>query len=135
MPDIPLHTNSPADPPRRYTIVSRFDFHAAVQVHGAFAILVIAEGFDGQRQQGRPLFGEHGRDLPLGGAVDARIGPTLFPVVEVGLRFRQAFEAHPFERRSLRMADTRLDLPFSIRMADTAWARGRHVLNRYVGGK
>ena len=56
--------------------------------------------------------GEHGRDLPLGGAVDARVGPTFFPVIQVALGFRQAFKAHAFERRLLGMADAGLDLPF-----------------------
>src|ERR1019366_9429016 len=69
MPDVPLHTDPSADPARRRTIVSRFDFDAAVQVHRAFAVLVIAEGLDGQRQQGRSLFGEYHHDLPLGGAM------------------------------------------------------------------
>jgi hypothetical protein len=53
-----------ADPARRHnTVVGRFDLHATVQVHGAFPELVIAKGLDGQRQQGRPFFGEHDRDL------------------------------------------------------------------------
>ncbi len=52
----------------------------------------------------RPLFGEHGGHLAFGGAVDARVGPVLFPVIEVGLRFFQAFEAQSFQRRLLRMA-------------------------------
>src|SRR5262249_14961805 len=38
---------------------------------------------------------EHSRDLPLGSAVDTRVGPARFPVVQVGLGFLQAFEAWP----------------------------------------
>src|ERR1035437_6895510 len=86
MPEIPLHTDAAADPARRRAIVSSFDLDAAIQVHRAFTVLVIAEGLDGQWQQGRPLFGEHGSDLPLGGAMDARVGPARFPMVQVGLR-------------------------------------------------
>jgi hypothetical protein len=89
-------------------------------VHGALAVLVVAERLDRQRQQSRPPFGEHNGDLPLGGAVDARVGPARFPVVQVGLGFLEAFEAESFQRRFLRMADTGLNLPFSIRIRDAA---------------
>ena len=111
MPEVPLHADAPADPTRRRTVVSCFDFHAAIQVHGALTVLVIAEGLDWQRKQGRPLFGEHGRDLSLGGAMDARVGPACFPVVQIGLRLLRAFEAHALQRRLLRMPDAALDLP------------------------
>jgi hypothetical protein len=37
---IPLHSNTPADPARRCPIVCGFDFDAAVQMHGSFAVLV-----------------------------------------------------------------------------------------------
>ena len=59
------------------------------------------------------LFREHGCDLPLGGAVNARVGPALFPTIQIGLRFFQALEALAFERRLLRMADARLDFAFA----------------------
>ena len=132
MPDIPLHADAPADPARRRAVVGRFDFHAAVQVHRAFAVLVIAEGLDGQRQQGRPLFGEHGGDLPLGGAVDARVGPARFPVIQVGLRLLKAFEAHALQRRLLRMADAALDLPLAIRIRHAARQRDHAVVPQHV---
>ena len=76
---IPLHLDAPADPARRRAVVGRFDFHAAIQMHRALAVLVVAERLHGQRLQRRPLFGEHGGDLPLGGAVDARVGPARLP--------------------------------------------------------
>src|ERR1035441_5295581 len=47
MPDVPLHTDASSDPAGRRTIVSCFDFYAAVQVYRAFTVLVIAEGLDG----------------------------------------------------------------------------------------
>jgi hypothetical protein len=37
--------------------------------------------------------------------MDARVGPALFPAIQIRLRFFQALEAHPFERRFLRVAD------------------------------
>jgi len=74
-------------------------------VHRAFAELVITEGLQRQRQQCRPLFGEHGGDLTFGGAVNAGIGPALFPMVEIALRLLQAFEAESFERGFLGMTD------------------------------
>jgi hypothetical protein len=40
-----------------------------------------------------------------GGPMDARVGPALFPAIQIRLRFFQALEAHPFERRFLRVAD------------------------------
>ena len=48
---IPLHLNAPADPARRRAVVSGFDFDAAIQMHGALAVLVIAERLERQRQQ------------------------------------------------------------------------------------
>src|ERR1035437_5762996 len=111
MPEIPLHTDAAADPARRRAIVSSFDLDAAIQVHRAFTVLVIAEGLDGQWQQGRPLFGEHGSDLPLGGAMDARVGPARFPMVQVGLRLFRSFEANALQRCLLRVAHAALDLP------------------------
>src|SRR5674476_955196 len=107
MPDVPLHTDAAADPARRRTIVSRFDFYTAIQVHRAFTVLVIAEGLDGQRQQRRPLLGEHSRDLPLGGAMDARVGPACFPMVQIGLRLLGAFKAQALQPVSY----THLTLP------------------------
>jgi hypothetical protein len=43
---IPLHLNTAADPARRRAIVGGFHFDATIQVHRAFAVLVIAKGFD-----------------------------------------------------------------------------------------
>ena len=82
-----------ADPAGRRAIVSRFHFHAAVQMHRALAVLVIAERFDWQRQQRRFFFREHRGHLAFGGAVNARVGPALFPAVQIGLRFFQQFRS------------------------------------------
>jgi len=65
-------------------------------VYGSLAVLVIAKGLQWKRLECGFLFGEHGRDLPLRGAVNARVGPTFFPVIEIGLRGLQAIEALTF---------------------------------------
>src|SRR4030095_15845620 len=132
MPDVPLHTDTAADPARRRTIVSCFDFHTTVQVHSAFAILVIAERFDGQRQQGGPLLGEHGGDLTLGGAMDARVGPARFPMIQVGLCLLRAFETHALQRCLLRMAHAALDLPLAIGIRHAATHRDHAVVPQHV---
>ena len=53
-------------------------------------------------------------------------------MVQVGLRFLQAFEAQPFERCLLRVADTGLDFPFPIRIADTAGQGDGAVMREHV---
>src|SRR5258708_6993304 len=117
---IPLHWNTPADPARRRAVIGRFDLHATIQMDRAFAVLVIAERLQWQRLQSRPLLGKHDRDLPLSGAVNTSVGPTLFPIVQVVLSLLQTFEALALQRCFLRVADAGLDLPFAIRMRDAA---------------
>ena len=102
---IPLHRNLLADPPWRRAVVGRIHFHAAIQIDLALAILVVAERFDRQREQGGFFFGEHGRHLPFGSAVNAGVGPAFLPVIQVGLSFVQTFEALSLEGRFLSMAD------------------------------
>ena len=76
---VPLHSDQASDPARGQAVVGGLDFDTTVQMHDPLAILVVAERFQGQREQERFFFGKHGRDLPFGGAVDARIGATGFP--------------------------------------------------------
>ena len=71
-------------------------------------------------------------DLPLGGAVDARVGPARFPVVQVGLSFLQAFEAKSFQRGILGMADAPFHFPLAIRIADAAGQRDNTVVSKHV---
>jgi hypothetical protein len=59
-------------------------------------------------------------NLTFGRAVDTSVGPALFPAVEIRLCFFQVFKAHPFERRSLGVADARLHFPFAIGILDPA---------------
>jgi hypothetical protein len=75
-----------ADPSRRRSVVSRFNLDAAIEMHGALAILVVAERLQRQRLQIWLFFGEHRRHLPLGAAVDTLISPAFFPVIEIRLR-------------------------------------------------
>jgi hypothetical protein len=129
---IPLHVNPASDPARRRAIVGGLDFDAAVQMHGPLAIEVIAKRLDRQRQQRRFLFGEHGGDLPLGRAVNARVGPALLPVIQIRLRLFQALEALTLQRRFLRVADAGFDLPFPVRISHAARQSDRAVMLQHI---
>jgi hypothetical protein len=63
------------------------------------------------------LVSEHGGDLALGGAVDARVRPARVPAVEIRLGLLDRLKAQALER-GLRVGDGRLDLPLSIRIFD-----------------
>src|SRR5215468_8051818 len=67
---VPSHMNFATNPAWRQTIVGSFHLDTAVQVYDSSPILVIAKRLQGQREQSRLFFGEHGGDLPLGGAMD-----------------------------------------------------------------
>jgi hypothetical protein len=103
---IPLHLYMSTDPTWRGSIVSRLDFHAAVRMYRTVAVTVVAEGLERQRKQRRPLFSEHRCDLAFGCAMNTRIGPALFPVVQISLRFLQAFKTLSLQWSFLSMADT-----------------------------
>ena len=66
------------------------------------------------------LFGKHGGDLPFGRAMNAGVGPALFPAIQIRLRFFQALEAHSFERCSFGVTDSGLHFPFAIGILDPA---------------
>src|SRR6266852_6000966 len=131
-PSIPLHLDPPADPAGRRAVVSRFDFHAAIHMNRAFAVLVIAEWLDRKRQQSGFLFREHGRHLAFGGAVDACVRPVLLPSIQVGLCFWERFEALSFQRRLLRVTDAGLHLALAIRILDAAGHGDRVVVAEHV---
>ena len=132
MGGIPLHLNAAADPAWRRSVVSGFHFDAAIRVHCAFAVLVLAEWLDWQRKQCETLFGKPRRNLPLSGSVNARVGPALLPVVQIGLRLFEALEALPFERRLLRMPDAGFNLAFAIRVPHAARKRGDAVMLQHI---
>src|SRR5207249_2995806 len=91
---IPLHFYQFANPARWQTVKCGFDFDAAIEMHDAVAVLVIAEGFQWQCKQRRLFLGEHCRDLPFCGAVDAGIGPSQFPVIEVDRKSTRLNSSH-----------------------------------------
>jgi len=83
-------------------------------MHGALAVLVITERLQRQWQQRRSLFGKHGRDLTFGGAVNARISPPLFPVIQVGLSLFEGLEAQAFQRCFLGMGDATFHFSLAV---------------------
>src|SRR5205823_6475656 len=129
---VPLDGEAFAHVPGRGAVVRALDLDAAVEVHGARAVLVVAKRRERQRPQRGLLFGKHGRDLALRGPVDARVGPAGVPVIEVRLAVRERLEAHPAQRRALRVPDGRLRLPLAIGMADAAWERDDAVVREDV---
>ena len=89
-------------------------------MHGAAAVLVVAERLERQRAERRALLGEHDGDLALGRAVDAGIGPAPLPAVEIRLSDVEPLEAEAAQRRLLGVADGRLDLALAIGVSDAA---------------
>src|SRR4249920_167920 len=108
MVGIPLHLDVTPDPTWRCAIVGRLHFHTAIQMDRTGAVLVIAKRLDGQRLQSRTLFGEHSRNLPLSCAVNARIGPALFPVIQVSLCLLKTLKTLPLQRGILCVTDAAL---------------------------
>ena len=112
---VPLDRDFLAEPAGRRGVVGVLDLDAAVEMDRARAELVVAKRLERQRPERRPLLGEHGGDLALGGAVDASVGPARVPAVEVGLRRFERLEAQALER-GLGVADGRLHFAFPIRI-------------------
>src|SRR5207302_423036 len=79
---IPLHPDQSADVPGRYGVVGAGDFDVPIEVHGAIAVLVETKRLDGQRSEEWLLLRKHRRDLALGGAVNASVGPVCLPAIE-----------------------------------------------------
>lgn len=73
--------------------------------------------------------GKHRGNLPFGAAVNPRVGPMLFPVIEIVLRRGEAVELLAFQGRLLRMADAGLHIAFAIGTGDPA-GKGDHVVMR-----
>jgi hypothetical protein len=53
-------------------------------------------------------------------------------VIEIGLRLLDGLEAHPVQRRPLRVADARFDFPFTIGITDATRQRGDTVMGEDV---
>src|SRR5580692_3905649 len=111
---VPLYVDLPPDPARRRAIISSFYFDTTIQMNRALAVLVVTERLQRQRLQMGLLFGEHRRYLPLGAAVDALVGPALFPVIQIRVGFFQALELLSLQWRFLCMGYTGLNLTLSI---------------------
>jgi hypothetical protein len=129
---VPLHLHGPPDPPGWQAVIGRLDFDATVQMHHALSVLVVTEGLERQREQVRFFFREHGRDLTFGRAMDARVGPALFPAIQIRLRLFQALETHSLEWRFLRVADPRLHFPLAIGIFDPARQRHHAVVSKHI---
>jgi hypothetical protein len=82
--------------------------------------LVVAERLDGQWLETGLFFGEHDGHLAFGGAVNACIGPSLLPVIEIGLGVGQRLKPLALQRRLFGVSDAALHFAFSIRIANTA---------------
>src|SRR5213594_1439330 len=134
---IPLNVDKLSNPARWHAVVGGFDFDTAIQMNGAFAVLVITEGFQWQWKQERLFFGEHRRHLPLCRAVNARVGPARLPLIQIRLGFFQAFEAHSFQWSLLGVSDARFDFPFAVGIANSARHSDdavvpQHILEQWI---
>src|SRR4051794_5457039 len=90
-------------------------------MHGPLTVLVKEKRFDWEWEKRRTFFYKHRCHLPLSGAVNACIGPPLFPTIQIRLRLFQALEAQPFQRCLFRMADTRFHFALAIWISYAAW--------------
>src|SRR5208282_1537823 len=132
---IPLHFDASSDPPRGQAVIGCFDLHAAIQMYDALTVLVVAEGFERQRKQRWFFLVEHGCHLPFRGAMNARIGPTFFPAIQISLRFFQTLEALAFEWSFLRVSDTRFYFPLAIGIFNPARHRHHAVVCEHIAKK
>ena len=101
-------------------------------MHRAHAVLVIAERLQRKRLQKGLFLSEHRRHLPLGPAMDTRIGPVRFPVVQIRLRIFQTLELLALQRRHLSMVYATLDFPLSIRITHLARKCGHAIVGQNV---
>ncbi len=129
---IPLHLDALADPAGRRAVVRGLDFDAAIEMHRALAVAVIAKRFERQRPERRPLLGKHRGDLALRRAVDARVGPARLPAIEVRLRLLERLEAEASAAASSARGRRRLRLCLCDRdrRRDTAARRRRSARAR-----
>src|ERR1051325_9002161 len=118
---IPLHLDCLSDPTRRDAVEGPLHFEAAVKMNDTTAVLVIAEWFNRQRKQRRLLFDEHRRNLSLRCAVDARIGPAGFPLIQIRLSLLETLKPLSLEWCFLSVGHGGLHFPFAIGILNPAW--------------
>jgi hypothetical protein len=97
-------------------------------MHDSLAVLVITKRLEGQGLEEGFFFCEHGRDLPFGGAVDARIGAVGLPTIQIGLGFFQTLEAFSLEWSFLRVTDSGFNFAFAIGILDAAGQRHNAIV-------
>ena len=129
---VPLHRDALTDPARRHAVVRGLDFDAAIEVHAARAVAIVAKGLERERLQMRALLRKHRAHLTLGGAVDARVGPARLPLIEVRLRRLNRLEALAAQRRLLRVPDARFHFAFAIRIAHATRQRDHVVVREHI---
>jgi hypothetical protein len=129
---VPLHLEASSDPAGRRAVVRGFDFDAAIEMDRARAEAVVAKRLEGQRAEGRTLVGKHDGDLPLGRAVDARVRPPRFPLIEIGLAGLEALEALALQWGLLRMPHAGFDLALAIWIADATRQRDHAVVREHI---
>src|SRR5205823_2554629 len=98
-----------ADPAGRRAVVRRLDFDTAIEMDRALAVPVIAKRFERERAERRLLLGKHDGDLPLRRAVDARVGPSRLPAIQIRLRLLERLETEAAQRCLLRVPDAGFD--------------------------
>ena len=96
------------------------------------AVLVVAKGLDRQRLEVRALLGKHRRHLALGGAVDARVGPALLPVIEIGLRASTLSKRSPLSGVRCAWPTPASTLPLRSGSRDPARQRDDAVVGEHV---
>ncbi len=129
---VPLDTDHATDPARWRAVICRLNLDTSIQMHGSFAVLVIAKRFQRQGQQRWFFFGKHGGHLPLGAAVNALISPAFFPAIEVCLCSLKALESLPFQRCLLGMSNAGFHLAFAIRIAHATGHRDGAIVCQHV---
>ena len=129
---VPLHLDPSADPPGWCAVVRGLDLDAAIEVHRAFAVPVIAKRFERERAERRLLLGKHDGDLPLRRAVDTRVRPARLPPIQIRLRVFERLEAEAAQRRLLRVPDAGFDFPFAIGIADAAREGDDTVVREHI---
>jgi hypothetical protein len=78
---------------------------------------------------------EHSCHLSLGGAVGPRIGALRLPTIEIGLSLFQTLEAQTFQRRFLRVPDTRLDFALLSDLGSDMAGANRSIVGEHVATK